>query len=545
MTITLARLLSASFFPRHAVVGDSWMLRSPVRSVVVAPDLAALASVDSLALVVFPAAVLRGEEDRTCVAIRMAARRNIVGLVFGRPDGALPERTGALAESSGVALVLVDHDRPEGLAFAMDRCLRGSFPVRNQHHVTRRPGPAEEDVVGVLAHRLRTAGAGLEEMLRVLSTTLRSSVGLVIAGGRLLAGDLDEEALSGPGDVLGRLATGRPAPWSRPPQDGVLIAQPVQLTAGAPANLWLVAGVTETRAARVRTVGQALVVATWALVAHLAGVALDLARRDRDHHLVLSRLLDEADRPSLQILEQATALGWRLTGWHTAVRITTRRVGAALPPASIGVLLHRHLADNGIPAAPLSGKDDWTVWTSETTPPHDQDAVRTAVRRALLAAERELPGIRLCAGVGAASEGLPGLRESLTQAREASLLASTRGAPCPVERLGHDSVNRILVAHHERPQHQLALHLLRPLIDADPSGQLVHTLACYLDHESSATAAAGALGVHRNTVLQRLDRIRVLLDADLSDVDQRLALHLAARLARMGKRDAAELGHAG
>jgi DNA-binding PucR family transcriptional regulator len=73
----------------------------------------------------------------------------------------------------------------------------------------------------------------------------------------------------------------------------------------------------------------------------------------------------------------------------------------------------------------------------------------------------------------------------------------------------------------------------------------VHTLACYLDHESSATAAAGALGVHRNTVLQRLDRIRVLLDADLSDVDQRLALHLAVRLVRLGERETEELGHVG
>ncbi|MFL6124701.1 hypothetical protein, partial [Actinophytocola sp.] len=199
MTITLARLLSAGFYPGHAVVGDSWMLRSPVGSVVVAPDLAALASVASLALVVFPAAVLRGDENRTCVAIRMAARRNIVGLVLGRPDGALPERTRALAESSGVALVLVDHDRPEGPAVAMERFLRTPLPVRLQHHVAAYPpGPAEEDVLGVVAHRLRTVGAGLDEMLRVLSTTLRSSVGLVIAGGRVLAGDLDEEALSGP-----------------------------------------------------------------------------------------------------------------------------------------------------------------------------------------------------------------------------------------------------------------------------------------------------------------------------------------------------------
>ena len=542
MTITLARLLSAGFFPVHAVLGNSWMLRSPVGSVVVAPNLAALASVESLALVVFPAAQLLGDEDRADVVIRMAAQRNIAGLVLGGLESALPERTRTRAEASGVALVLVDHDRPEGLASAMDRFLRGQLPAH--HNVTPHPTvPVEEDVLGVVAHRLRTAGGGLEEMLRTLGTTLRCRVGLVIAGGRVLAGDLDEEALTG---QLGRLANGRPGLWPQPTQDGVLMTQPVQLTADMPVNLWLVAGVTEMRAARVRTVGQALVIATWALVAHLAGVSLELARRDRDHHVVLSRLLDEADRPSLPILEQATALGWQLTGWHTAVRITTRGVGAALPRASVGVVLHRHLAANDIRAVPLSGDDDWTMWTSGSTPPHDEDAVRADVRRALLAAERELPGIRLCAGVGAAGEGLTGLRASMTQAREASLLASTRDTPCAVERLGRDSVNRILVAHHaEGPQHQLALHLLRPLTDADPSGQLVHTLACYLDHESSATAAAGSIGVHRNTVLQRLDRIRVLLDADLSDVDQRLALHLAARLVRMGERESAELGSVG
>jgi hypothetical protein len=530
MTITLARLLSAGFFPSHTVLGDSWMLRSPVERVAVVSDIASVASVESLALVVFTGSALGGDEHDTRVAIQMAAHHDVVGLVLNRPDDPLTAGTRSLAEENGVALVLVDHERPDQVAVAMDRFVRAPGPPAPRVA----GGVPDEDVLGVVAHRLRTVGGGLEEMLRVLSATLRVQVGLVIAGGRVVAGDLAQDALGGQDDVLGRLAAGIPVPWVRSTLDGLLLGQPVRLTPSLPANLWLVAGMTEMSASRVRLTGQALVIATWALAAHLAGQSLDLAARDRDHHLLLSRLLDDADRPSLPSIEQATALGWRLTGWHTAVRITTRRVRAALPRGSVGTLLHRHLAAQGIDAPPLTGEDDWTLWSTDATRPSNPDGVRGRVRAALLAAQRELPGVSLCAGIGAAGEGLAGLRESLVQAREASLLAGTRDLPCAVERFGRDSVSRILVSHHEAgPQHRLAQHLLRPLTDADPTGQLLHTLACYLDHESSATATATALGVHRNTVLLRLERVRVLLEVDLSDVDERLALHLATRLVRM------------
>jgi PucR family transcriptional regulator, purine catabolism regulatory protein len=96
-------------------------------------------------------------------------------------------------------------------------------------------------------------------------------------------------------------------------------------------------------------------------------------------------------------------------------------------------------------------------------------------------------------------------------------------------------VKRLLSNHYVTTvQLDLAHQLLAPLMVADATGQLVHTLSCYLDNESSATAAAAALGVHRNTVLQRLDRIRALLTVEFNDADERLALQLATRLVQSG-----------
>jgi DNA-binding PucR family transcriptional regulator len=60
-------------------------------------------------------------------------------------------------------------------------------------------------------------------------------------------------------------------------------------------------------------------------------------------------------------------------------------------------------------------------------------------------------------------------------------------------------------------------------------GDLVRTLAAYLDAESSLAETAIVLGVHRNTVAARISRIEQLLGVDLSRPDERLALHLAAR----------------
>lgn len=57
--------------------------------------------------------------------------------------------------------------------------------------------------------------------------------------------------------------------------------------------------------------------------------------------------------------------------------------------------------------------------------------------------------------------------------------------------------------------------------------ELIHTLETYLRAQGNQKAVARTLKLHRNTVRQRLERIRVLTGPRLSDSDGRLELRLA------------------
>lgn len=77
---------------------------------------------------------------------------------------------------------------------------------------------------------------------------------------------------------------------------------------------------------------------------------------------------------------------------------------------------------------------------------------------------------------------------------------------------------------------QLARDILEPIRAGSTNGELLDTLECYLDTESSLTDTAAALGIHRNTVTRRLRRIEELIGVSLHHPDERLALQLACRL---------------
>jgi DNA-binding PucR family transcriptional regulator len=76
------------------------------------------------------------------------------------------------------------------------------------------------------------------------------------------------------------------------------------------------------------------------------------------------------------------------------------------------------------------------------------------------------------------------------------------------------------------------VRLLEPLrrYDRDHNGDLVRTLATYLEWGGNAVRAAESLFLHRNSLRYRLARIRALLGMDPDDQEARLSLSVALLL---------------
>ena len=72
------------------------------------------------------------------------------------------------------------------------------------------------------------------------------------------------------------------------------------------------------------------------------------------------------------------------------------------------------------------------------------------------------------------------------------------------------------------------------LIEAEQmqEGDLCETLEAYLEHNCNANATAEALFIHRNTMRYRMNKIRRILDDDISDISVFLELKLAFAIKR-------------
>ncbi|MFD6447777.1 helix-turn-helix domain-containing protein [Promicromonospora sp. NPDC060204] len=77
---------------------------------------------------------------------------------------------------------------------------------------------------------------------------------------------------------------------------------------------------------------------------------------------------------------------------------------------------------------------------------------------------------------------------------------------------------------------------LEALLGLPEAALLLHTLETYLELAGSARATAAALHLHRTSLYYRLQRVELLAGTDLKDGTERLALHLALRVARAAGR---------
>jgi DNA-binding PucR family transcriptional regulator len=97
-----------------------------------------------------------------------------------------------------------------------------------------------------------------------------------------------------------------------------------------------------------------------------------------------------------------------------------------------------------------------------------------------------------------------------------------------VEFADEAGVRRLLAAAASEDVRARSQRMFGSLLSPD-NADLARTLETYLDLESSATSTAARLGIHRNTVVKRLNKIEELIGANLADPEVRLALHLACR----------------
>jgi purine catabolism regulator len=259
-------------------------------------------------------------------------------------------------------------------------------------------------------------------------------------------------------------------------------------------------------------------------------------RREVELH-VLDEVLDGALRSEATLLQQARRLGHDLLAEHVA--IVARVDSAAAGPVRAGAIEDRWegLEEAVARAGSLRGgrvlwriRNNGAEFVLPAREAHDEQRFADALHGDLRDLLRSSGAGAISIGVGTIRDGLAGIRRSHAEARQALLLGRRLQGPGHVTLFSGLGVYRLIFAAEGMPElSELYTQTLSALLDYDRvnHGDLVATLDAFFAANGSPKEAAERLGVHRNTVLYRLDRIREITGYDLDDAGVRLRLHLA------------------
>jgi sugar diacid utilization regulator len=150
--------------------------------------------------------------------------------------------------------------------------------------------------------------------------------------------------------------------------------------------------------------------------------------------------------------------------------------------------------------------------------------------------EREL-GLRLAGGLGRACQSVSDYRRGFAEARDALRVAKSlrHASVLHFDALGAARyLTRIPPAAGDelRDRYQECIERVAAY-DARKGTTLLHTLDVYLSCGGSIARTAEHLYVHRNTLVQRLEKLHDLLGLDPHDSDHWLALHIALALRQL------------
>jgi purine catabolism regulator len=147
--------------------------------------------------------------------------------------------------------------------------------------------------------------------------------------------------------------------------------------------------------------------------------------------------------------------------------------------------------------------------------------------------KEEYPEGQIRCGVGSSVTELSEWRDSFRQAGQALAMARRFEGVKPLY-FPDLSVYRLLMQIEHNPELiTFQEETLGPLTSHENCPEMVRTLGAYFEHNGNISKTAESLFIHRNTLLYRLERISSILDLDLENPDNRLAIQLALRIQQM------------
>ena len=521
--ITVRQLLASPALTSAEVLAGEGGLGATVAEVVLHGKLRADSPLLRGEAVVLDAADIGEHLYQIDMAIRIVADAGAATLIVTNPSFELGIGVCRLADRFDVPLVVV----PDIDAMTLTHRLRAHLWAADVEHASA--------VNSLLVSLSQTRAASVERVLGAIADLSASSVCLLGQDRSIVAGETIEI-----GDR--RLATG-PAYMVDNSAEATLHSTAIVLTPGDPdgeAGYWLVAECRGPDGVQ-RLLRSLLQIGSWYLVALLASVRARTEGDARRRIAVLNELLARSDLHESDIRNQMLALGWSAAGWNTGLHITLRGADTSRI-LDLHAEVRERLRGAGIDAPLVERNDGWSGWVTDASEPA-VESYSVMVRRlgdALSDFVDAHSGLQAHAGIGRPYLDLNGLRRSLTEAHEAALIANTRfGGRSGAAHIDQLGMQRVLMGWFGSEDFaRYARFILQPILDVDSDHELLRTLEVYLDASRSTTEAAQMLGLHRNTVANRMRRIAGLLGVTLDDAETRLSLQLACRMLRIDRQPA-------
>lgn len=513
---TVGQLLESPILRNARVVGGAEGLDRAVSEVVLSASITRESPPGAGSLVVLDGSALDEHAYRVDHALRILMEFHGAGLIVAAPRRAPDLGPARLANQFRVPFIVVEATPALELAYA----LRATFWDADVDRTA---------VVNRLLSELALMKHGDADSVLALAERL--------TGVRFALVDRNHHLIAGvPIDITGRRIATTVAHLVDHAQDSALHSAPLSFSHEEPIAYWLLA---ESRGPEIAhaVLQTVLQVCGWYLTALLASARMRHERAARRRIAVLNELLESGGRAEFDLKRQLADMAWTVSGWNLGIHI---KLGGLTDQGRI-VDLHaeicERLDDQKVRGPIIERTDGWTGWvTFEEEPAVTTYAeITSAVSSALAGFVAAHPGLTAHAGIGRPDTDIAGLRRSLAEAQEASLIAVARlrgtSGAAHIDQLG---VQRVLMGWFGSDEFKRFAHsMLEPLVAADRDGSLLTTLEAYLDAAGSGSAAASQLSVHRNTVANRVQRVEALLGVDLADPEVRLSLQLACRMVRL------------